>query len=318
MPKTKLGVVICTFNRKSEVTHLLTRIFQEYQMVTSLFVVESSDSSQRLDEAELKKLKNRNPKFSLELITSETRSLPAQKEIGLLRVLEAQDIGLVMFLDDDTYLSSEAAQEMSEILMCEPDLAAISGVTQRSAGRVRPIHKLFKRIFFLDSNREGVLLPSGINIPVRELSHQLVFTEWLIGCSMWKTKILKSAVFPSQLPGSALYEDVIISQHGRKEGKIAVAPWLLLEHYESKTNRPDAYLHGVRNQRNRFELTKITGSGVTPLGFWWSSTGIIVEQLVLAIISLLKAKSEVSARHAMFLLGSLRGSINIILGKKPS
>jgi hypothetical protein len=280
-------------------------------------VVDSSDVNKRLTKLEIQEIQDINTRITLEIVFTELRSHPGQKKIGVDKLVKTSKSVHLMFLDDDTYLSPGTAKKMQSLLSSSSSLIAISGITQIGKGENNSIHALLKKLFLLGSNREGALLPSGINVPVTSPSNSLVYTEWLIGCSMWKIDSLDQAPFPENLPGSALYDDVIISQYARTKGAIAVAPWLRLEHYESQVNRPDAYLHGRRNQRNRYELTKIASSGVTRLPFWWSSAGILLEQTLLCFSAFLKKRPEKFAYHSMFLKGSLRGSWDVITNRDP-
>ncbi len=317
MSKFSLDIVICSVNRKSELQRLLSRILTEYPHSTQVVVVDSSDEEKRLTAGDIQEIKQINTGIKLSVMFTDLRSLPAQKKIGVANLVNTSKAAHLLFLDDDTYLSPNTAKEMQSILISSSSLIAISGITRIGKGENNPIHALLKKFFMLGSNQEGALLPSGINVPVTRLSNSLVYTEWLIGCSMWKADYLVQAPFPDNLPGSALCEDVIISQHARSKGEIAVAPWLRLEHYESEVNRPDAYLHGRRNQRNRYELTKIPNSGVTRIPFWWSSVGIMFEQTLFCFSAFLKRRPEKFANHSMFLKGTFRGSWDVLINKDP-
>lgn len=317
MSNSPLDILICSVNRKTELRVLLSKIFREYPLSTRVVVVDSSNAEEKLTTKEIQEIQQINGSMSLEVIFTNLRSLPGQKKIGVEHLVRTSKSEHLLFLDDDTYLSHSAAEEMQSILSSSSSLVAISGITRSGKGENNLIHGLLKKIFLLGSAREGALLPSGINVPVSTPSNALVLTDWLIGCSMWKTDLVLQAPFPDNLPGSALCEDVLISQYARSKGVIAVAPWLRLEHYESNVNRPDAYLHGRRNQRNRYELTKIPNSGVTRMPYWWSSLGILIEQTLFCVSAFLKQHPEKFAQHWLFLRGTLRGSWDVLTKKTP-
>ncbi len=313
-----LGIVICTFNRRREVLALLKKICEEYDFEVKVVVVDSSDSEYAISCEVIDQKGIRNSKIVIEIITTKLRSLPAQKEIGTNHALKEPALKQIMYLDDDTYLEPESAKEIQNLFLLDSDLVAVSGVTTNQLPKINAFHNWFRKTFLLTSSREGVLLSSGVNIPVRTLSQQLVLTDWLIGCSSWRVTAAKELTFPSNLPGSALYEDVILSQSGRKMGKIAVAPWIHLKHDLSEVNRPDSYLHGRRNQRNRYELTKIPISGVTKFGFWWATIGFVVESAVMILVNLLKGRRQRVAQNWKFIKGTFRGSWDVLFSRTPA
>ena len=316
--RPELGIVICTFNRRSEVLSLLKRICEEYDFEVKIVVVDSSNPENAISTELVIENGIRNSKIIIEVITTTLRSLPAQKEIGTKYALTEPALKEIMYLDDDTYLEPESAKELQNLFQLDSEVVAVSGVTTNQVLKINALHNWFRKAFLLTSSREGVLLSSGVNIPVRTYSKQLVFTEWLIGCSAWRATAAKDLSFPSNLPGSALYEDVIISQSGRKKGKIAVAPWIHLKHDLSEVNRPDSYLHGRRNQRNRYELTKIPISGVTKFGFWWATTGFVLESALMILVSLLKGRRQVAAQNWKFIKGTFRGTLDILFSRTPA
>jgi hypothetical protein len=222
-----------------------------------------------------------------------------------------------MFLDDDTYLTPETALEMQHLLFSNNNLVALSGVTGTGHPEMGKIHQQFTRLFLLDSMHEGVLLPSGINIPVRTHSNALVMCDWLIGCSMWKVEHIDPLKIPSTLPGSALYEDVIISQSIRGVGDAAVAPWLKLEHFESPANRPNAFLHSRRNQRNRYELVKLKGVPVRRVPFWWATFGMALESVSILTTRAIQFKWRKLKDPINSLSGLIAGSLDILFFKSP-
>jgi len=296
---------------------LLSKLANQYPELGLLLIVDSSGSEDQLSTGDLDGIRSLNPRIRLEYLETNIRSLPAQKSIGVGKLGLIPDLQFVMFLDDDTYLSPDTAQEMQQLLVADRDLVALSGVTGLGQPHMGRIHNKFKRVFLLDSENEGTLLSSGINIPVRTYSNLLVSSGWLIGCSMWKIKDLDPLKFPTTLPGSALYEDVIISQSIRGIGNAAVAPWLKLEHSESPSNRPNSFLHARRNQRNRYELVRLKNAPVRLAPFWWATFGLALEGVSIFTARIIRLRWDKLKDPIFSLSGLIVGSIDVLLSRNP-
>lgn len=313
----KLAILVCTSNRKGEVERLLSKLAAGYSDLGLVLIVDSSDTDQRLSIAEIAEIQKFNPRARFEYLQTQVKSLPGQKSLGVSKLQSMTNLEFVMFLDDDTFLPSDTALEMVQLLAKNDDLVALSGVTGLGQPEMSRLHRIFKKTFLLDSDNEGALLSSGINIPIRTFSNILVKSEWLIGCSLWNIKDLDASRFPSTLPGSALYEDVIISQSARGVGGTAVAPWLNLEHSESPANRPNSFLHARRNQRNRYELVKMKEVPVRRFPFWWASFGLVLESISIMTARILRLRWRKLKDPILALSGIFVGSIDIVLTKKP-
>jgi hypothetical protein len=97
---------------------------------------------------------------------------------------------------------------------------------------------LLQRFFGLDSTKDGALLKSGVNIPIRTYEGDIQEVEWLIGCSVWKFNKISDLRFEPDFVGQSLGEDVIFSFRASLRGKLFVDPRVHLSHTESAIGRP--------------------------------------------------------------------------------
>jgi hypothetical protein len=138
------------------------------------------------------------------------------------------------------------------------------------------ISGLYRRIFLLDSKRDGVLLKSAINIPVRykeDLLNSVIDTEWLIGCSAWKSTIFTEFRFEDKFMGQSLGEDVLFSSKSKKRGKLRVDTKIIIDHLESEIERPSLGNFYKMWISNRYEISKQLHLSWFNTAFHWANLG---------------------------------------------
>jgi hypothetical protein len=143
---------------------------------------------------------------------------------------------------------------------------------------------IFYRLFLLDSLVDGKLLPSGINIPVRDYEGCTVEVDWLIGCSVWNFPVIKDLRFEEDFFGQSLGEDVIFSYLAGKRGILLTNPNVLITHFESAVGRPGSVEFYRMWTQNRYRLIKTMRMGVSGYAsYLWSNLGqslILLYQLI--------------------------------------
>jgi hypothetical protein len=160
---------------------------------------------------------------------------------------------------------------------------------------VRRIQNIIAKIFLLYSSKEGVVLKSGVNIPVNQNRRSLMEVEWLIGCSIWDFSKLNGLKFREDFQGQSLGEDVIYSHNARKFGKIYVDPRIILTHFESPIMRPNEEEFMYMWVRNRYEIMKEINTEVGSLTpYHWANFGKMLQ------ILFLKNKGKMKALKGMF------------------
>jgi hypothetical protein len=171
------------------------------------------------------------------------------------------------------------------------------------------IFDAYRKFFFLDSNKQGKVLTSGVNIPVKKSlnGNSIIESKWLIGCAIWDFQKIKFLRFDNRFTGQSLGEDVLFSLQASKYGKLFVKQNLILTHFESSTNRPNYLIHNRMWVRNRYYISGHILGDKMKISYHWCNFGRFLSFLFFA------------PRHPLnFLLGSagiFLGYFDLIKGK---
>ncbi len=217
-----------------------------------VIIVDSSDSM-------LSTLNKEYFDYDLNYYHVDIKSAAVQRNLGMERIPET--CKYLLFLDDDVLPPNDYISRLIVGLEATNGIGLAPMVTTKEKSEIRTkpsgIVGLFKRIFKLDSNIDGKLLKSGINIPVRTLKDGYKNTEWLIGCAMWKYKTIKRERFYTGFYGQSLGEDVIFSSNASILGPLYVDSSLILEHIESQIERPTNLEFWRMWTKNRFLMVEL-------------------------------------------------------------
>ena len=293
-----ISVVIPTRNRPILLTSLLRKLQLQTKKIGQIIVVDSSDDN--LD-IEPDTLSIPNLEYTKVLV----RSAAVQRNIGLQLVEPTTEY--LVYLDDDvvppdTYIEALISSLEHFGAIGISGLAINPNTSLRGKG-------FFHKVFLLDSTKDGKLIGSGINVPVRIYEGDPIKTDWLIGCSVWKFQVVKDLRFESDFHGQSLCEDVIYSQYARKRGNLYIDPNVHLKHYESQIERPQAREFWKMWVVNRRRLIKVINNGYFGIvQYWWANLG----QLVICTYSGLTNRNYGFQAS----LGILQGSILVLRGAK--
>lgn len=252
-----ISIVIPTRNRPSNLLTLLGKIEEQSLPVGEVIITDSSDEVHPISI---------DPKwsFTLKHLATSIQSAAQQRNMGIELVSERCDF--LCFLDDDVLPGPDYLRELIVSLRKSGGIG-ISGIAinPNSLGGTRTKPKGFfgslQKFFKLDSDSDGVILKSGVNIPVRVYSGESQEVEWLIGCSVWQFKKISSLRFESDFMGQSLCEDVIYSLKASRAGKLFVDPNIHLAHLESDIGRPVGADFWNMWVVNRKRLVEIIDSG---------------------------------------------------------
>ena len=262
------SIVIPTRNREELLNKLLAKInFQDHRL-EEVIVVDSSDNH----------IKSFTNQTKIKYIHTSIKSAATQRNIGIDNLKEMNQN--VFFVDDDVILPKDYFNQLNECLSDPATIGASGLAINHSENNIRTkprgISGLYRRIFLLDSKRDGVLLRSAINIPVRfkEDSLNLVIdTEWLIGCAAWKSTIFTEFRFEDKFMGQSLGEDVLFSSKSKKKGKLKVDTSIIMDHLESEIERPGQESFYKMWITNRFEISKQLHLSWFNVAFHWANLG---------------------------------------------
>ena len=295
--KLMISVVIPTRNRPVNLGNLINSLKNQTIAIDEVIIVDSSDEIYQLELTEFDNLK-------IELIRTEVKSAAIQRNIGMEHISDRCD--LLYFLDDDVLPEPNYLEKLALVLNNSEAVGA-SGVAknplstqtrQKPSGIAGFAHKLF----LLDSDIDGKLLLSGVNIPVRLENNSVTEVDWLIGCSVWRYEKIKFLRFEKDFLGQSLAEDVIFSVHAKKQGKLLTDPGVILIHEESMIGRALPKEHWNMWMVNRWRLIQVMETGfLGKCAFWWASIGQIG---ILAYGSLFSKTGQGNSLMGLFIGGS--------------
>ena len=223
---------------------LLERLGQVRSEFSKIVIVDSSDKD-KFQQLRSTVETSRNILGDVELLHTEHRSLTRQKNLGLPTCLSFQAFQV---LDDDVLPPAGYLKKSFELLELQ-NADGVSGITQEIL-HTRARRTWFDGVFGLRSARPGGVSASGIGTPIDPEEGTACETEWLIGCSMWRSSSVNHQ-YEASLTGSALFEDVIFSVKNRGNGGLWVDPSLILHHAASMEERPDSEIFWFRFAHNR-------------------------------------------------------------------
>jgi GT2 family glycosyltransferase len=291
-----ISVVIPTRNRNELLKKSIEAIILNEIEFESIQIIDSSDDSN------FKNLEYLHHK----IVHTQTKiqSAARQRNIGIEKL--NPNITYLAFIDDDVIVPKSYFNSLIKT-MTSTDCIGVSGLALNPKTTAKVINKkifqnLLSNLFLLTSNKEGVVLKSGVNIPVNQKHKNIVEVDWLIGCSLWNFSKIKNLRFREDFEGQSLGEDVIFSRNAKKLGKIYVNPKVILTHLESPIMRPNDEQFMYMWVKNRLEIIKENRITILDLiAFNWCNFGKFLQ------IIILKKQSKIKS-----LRGMIRAYIEII------
>lgn len=269
VPAARLAVIVATRNRPSLLRGLLSCLERQTLPPVRVVIVDSSDVP--LDAEGRASCSDTG--LDVCWVSSSVRSSATQRNIALDILCQSTDPPeFVAILDDDT----RPAPAYLAQLVARLRLSGAAGAAGTTGWAPPPqtAASVYRRIFRLESRKQGCVLRSGIAIAVDGAREQVVPVAWLIGCSMWRFNVLRRYRYDDRLVGAALAEDVQLSARIGREHELLVDTAIQLEHEGADEGRPGARLWAHRSVRNRAVVV-----GTLDLGrgkwvvYWWSVLG---------------------------------------------
>lgn len=206
-----LTIIIPTRNRENELTNLLQALVKIKTVIDDIIIVDSSDNIfQNLYHFS---------KLKINYVRTDIKSAAIQRNIGMSLVKE--NCKLLAFLDDDVIPNKEYFNDLIYTLI-KNSSTGVSGLAINSKKNEnfssKNLATIFRLIFLLDSKKQGIVLKSGVNVPVKfeGNTNKITRSQWLIGCALWDFQKIKEIRFDTRLFGQSLGEDVIFSLKASK------------------------------------------------------------------------------------------------------
>jgi GT2 family glycosyltransferase len=269
------AVVVCTRNRFHDVRQLLAALPCQSRR-PSLVVVDSSEDDRT--ESLVAEFADSGAWPDVRYLRSEP-GLTRQRMVGVAALDRA--IEIIHFIDDDVapepqyFEAIEAAFEREGVL-------GVGGWVTNTEPR-RP--SLIGRMFLLDSLRQGIVLPSGVNVIADEPRGDIP-AQWLSGCAMsYRRSVFDSLSFDTEMEGYSLGEDLVFSHRVGRRGILVVTDRARLEHRRSKTGRwnEKRQIEETVSQRHAF-VVDTRGEGTSLAAFWWSVFGDVAITAAKAVL----------------------------------
>jgi glycosyltransferase involved in cell wall biosynthesis len=261
------SIVIPTRNRPILLNRVVAAIIPQLSNNDEIIIVDSSDSESMSENLGLLP--------QVKYISTHIRSAAVQRNIGLEQIADSK---YVFFLDDDVLPGPDYFTRCVESLNAS-NAIGLSGIAVNSSAKIYRTYPngligFYHRIFQLDSNKDGVLLHSGVNIPVRDYQGKTHEVDWLIGCSIWSTEKIGATRFESDFLGQSLSEDVIFSIRMSKKGRLVTDSSIVLIHDESDIARPSKQEFWKMWMTNRYRLIQVANFGMSgKISYWWANFG---------------------------------------------
>lgn len=218
----KISVVICTKDRPEELHKALATISAQTRKPDGILIV---DASARKNEV-VDSLRTRE---ELDGIATKVFHVPPglvkQRNFGVTQV--ADDIDIVLFIDDDVELDKEYMVHIAGIFQRRPEILGATGFIANL-----PAAGLLGRF-----NKNGSVDRAARNFFARDVEGCLDLM-WLSGCNMaYRREVFEHELFDEFFETYGLGEDLEFSYRVAKRGKLAFVPQARLVHHESPTAR---------------------------------------------------------------------------------
>ena len=272
-----ITIIIPTRNRKVLLKKLVDNLLVNFKQIDQIIIIDSSDKP----ESKAKFLTSRKILY----VHSKIKSAAIQRNIGLSFVRPNRKY--VAFLDDDVSPPSNYFTDLIALLKSKK-AAGVSGVAENpnihKSKKTIKVFEAYRKFFFLDSNKEGVVLNSGVNIPIKNISkaNPIMECKWLIGCAVWDYQKIKHRQFDNRFYGQSLGEDVLFSLKVSKYGKLFVKRNLVLTHLESPIGRPSFVNYNRMWVRNRYYISEEILGKRLKFSYHWCNFGKFLSILVFA------------------------------------
>ncbi|MGW1809119.1 glycosyltransferase family 2 protein [Streptomyces sp. NPDC002078] len=267
-----VAVVVPTRNRPSYLPALFTSLEEQELRPARVIVVDSSEGESAVETRESLTALS----IPSDYVHTPIASAPAQRNIGVDVLRRGREPTYIAFIDDDVRPAPDYLSRLAGVLESDTvaAIAGASGVSDWKRDEATQRRRVFLRLFQLDGDTAGRLLPSGANIPVPSDTSGPMLVDWLFGCALWRTSVFDHHRFRNDMPGGALYDDVEFSARvGRSHG-LVVDPQARLVHLLADEGRADMRLHYHRWMRNRHAVVQaVFGTRRASAAYWWSSIG---------------------------------------------
>lgn len=265
----KFSLVICTYMRPEPLVQLLQSVQGQTVYPNEILIIDGSTNN----ETEVILKENRVEGLKYFLVPFEQRGLTKQRNYGIERV--GNEMGIVCFLDDDTFLENDYFEQLLKTYQIYPEALGVGGYIMNESecefvgnDYVPKIDEYFfggwkrkdgsrfvlRKKLGLDSDCPpgySSLYSHGRSVGFLPPSGKIYEVEMLMGgVSSFKKEVFETLQFSTYFEGYGLYEDADFTLRVAKKGKLYVNTSAQLNHYHDASGRPNQYQYGKMVVRN--------------------------------------------------------------------
>lgn len=288
----KISIVICTRNRKQDLTECIKSIYKQTLPPKDIIIVDGSDT--RGLYPELKQYLLRKD-IKISYIHTTKPGLTRQRNLGIKNCSG----DYLIFLDDDTVLYEDYIKEVMNVFdtYSAENIGGVTGEVvetrqKKPTNRIlSTLYQAYAKIFLLHRYGNGKFQISGSPAIIKSGSvNKVIKIEYLYGCNMaFRRSVLNDFSFDESLPGSHsgwLGEDDDVAYYMSKRYQNLYAPFAKLVHNFSPAARKGSY----EGMKTAVEVSYYLFRKNVPqdlkhkTAFWWATTGLLMKEMVKGII----------------------------------
>lgn len=258
----KLAVIIVTKDRPTDLQKCLVSIAAQTVLPQQVIVVDASTKQQVIEKSNLP-------------IEHFTCSPGITKQRNFARTKVASDTDVVVYLDDDTELTPNTLQQVSETFQHHPETAGVTGtiIGEAKAGWSKTF---LGYVTFLYNPTPYTLTPGLFNIINPPTQERLI--DWLPGAFMcYRWSQIKDLAFDEWFTEYGLAEDFDFSWRAKQLGTLLVNPDIQVKHNHSAVGRnwrKFGYMRIVN--RNYLRKKFFSKQAKWWLGMWWANGWLLL------------------------------------------
>jgi GT2 family glycosyltransferase len=245
-----IAFIVPTKDRPSELRRLLKSLEIQTRRPDRVIIVDSGKTACQGIGREFRSLPVGYMHFS-------PPSAASQRNAGLEAA--SHDSDLIGFLDDDVVLDQDALAKMMEFW--SRAAGDTGGASFNLVNGSRPSLAWLKYLPLSErwgfyKKKTGIVLPSGFQTIVQFLPKD-EYVQWFpASASVWRRTLLSEFRFDEWFEGYSYLEDLDFCYRVSKVYKLMIAAEAKYHHFPASSGRPNAYLFGVREVKNRLYFVR--------------------------------------------------------------
>ncbi|MFH1957602.1 MAG: glycosyltransferase [bacterium] len=276
----KTAIIICTKDRLQDLKEYLDSIFIQTVLPNELIIVDSSKNNKT--KSFINQIEYEVP-FKIQYVHT-VPCLTLQRNIGI-KTTEAE---IIHFMDDDVILERDYLEEINRIYSDDKknDIGGVFGLLTNIQNSSF-FAKFIRRLFMLSrSDGFGNMQPSGFQAFQFITNRSTVAeTEVFCGICSYRKEVFNNFQFDENMKGYGLMEDIDFSYRVSRKYKLIYTPYAKVFHKSSPVSRINSRQFCFMKTYNHyyFFMKNIEKTSKTWFCFWWSTIGVFIESIVMAI-----------------------------------